>query len=132
MRNPLVPKKIKIFVWRLLMKRLPVPVELDKKGIDLHSVRCPMCDNDVESLDHAFIFCSNSMDIWSRVFNWWGLGNFSNLSFNEILRGNASGAGMSSFGKSVWQAMEWICAYYIWKIRNDKIFRENRGVYRLY
>ncbi|XP_071739239.1 uncharacterized protein [Rutidosis leptorrhynchoides] len=123
LRNSLVPKKIEIFVWRLLLKRLTVRMELDKKGIDLHSVRCPICDDDIESMDHVFLFCSNAMDIWSRVCNWWGLGNFSNFSFNEILRGNASNATVSNFGRKIWQTIEWICVYYIWKIRNDKVFR---------
>ncbi|XP_071728542.1 uncharacterized protein [Rutidosis leptorrhynchoides] len=39
--NKLVPKKIEVFVWRARKKHLPVLVELDKRCIDLHSVRCP-------------------------------------------------------------------------------------------
>ncbi|GJR66773.1 reverse transcriptase domain, reverse transcriptase zinc-binding domain protein [Tanacetum coccineum] len=38
--NKLVPKKVNIFVWRALKGRLPVRVELDKKGVDLDSVLC--------------------------------------------------------------------------------------------
>ncbi|XP_071726964.1 uncharacterized protein [Rutidosis leptorrhynchoides] len=93
LRNNLVPKKIEIFVWRLMKKRLQMRIELVKRGIDLHC-----------------------------VFQWWGLGAFSNLSFNEILRGN-SGVSMSTFGKKIWHAIEWISAYYIWKNRNNKNFR---------
>ncbi|XP_071694498.1 uncharacterized protein [Rutidosis leptorrhynchoides] len=69
LRNNLVPKKIEIFVWRALKKRLPVRVELDKRGIDLHSVRCPICDDDLESVDHSLINCKFSMDVWSRHKN---------------------------------------------------------------
>ncbi|XP_071694800.1 uncharacterized protein [Rutidosis leptorrhynchoides] len=36
MRNNLVPKKLKIFVWRAAQKRLPTKFGLDKRGIDLH------------------------------------------------------------------------------------------------
>ncbi|XP_071738627.1 uncharacterized protein [Rutidosis leptorrhynchoides] len=122
LRNSLVPKKLEIFVCRLILKRIPVQVELDKKGIDLHSMRCPICDDDLESIEHTFLFCSNAMDIWSRVYNWWGIGNFSNFGINEILRGNTSNVATSNFGGKIWQAIEWICVYYIWKIRNDKVF----------
>ncbi|XP_071695695.1 uncharacterized protein [Rutidosis leptorrhynchoides] len=45
LRNNLVPKKVEIFVWRVLLRRLPVRTELDKRGIDLHSVLCPACDD---------------------------------------------------------------------------------------
>ncbi|XP_071688327.1 uncharacterized protein [Rutidosis leptorrhynchoides] len=37
-RNYLTPKKIEIFIWRARLRRLAVRVELDKRGVDLHSV----------------------------------------------------------------------------------------------
>ncbi|XP_071708378.1 uncharacterized protein [Rutidosis leptorrhynchoides] len=37
-RNRFVPLKVEVFMWRLLRRRLPVHVELDKRGIDLNSV----------------------------------------------------------------------------------------------
>ncbi|XP_071728822.1 uncharacterized protein [Rutidosis leptorrhynchoides] len=123
MRNNFVPKKVEIFVWRALKKRLPVKIELDKRGIDLHSVRCPLCDDDLESVDHSLIFCKHSLELWNRVFGWWKLGSFSNYSVGEILRGNAP-VSMSVVGKKIWQAIEWICGYYIWKNRNNKVFRD--------
>ncbi|XP_071689011.1 3-ketoacyl-CoA synthase 9-like [Rutidosis leptorrhynchoides] len=30
---------------------------------------------------------------------------------------------MSSFGSKVWQAIEWICVYYIWRNRNNMVFK---------
>ncbi|XP_071721834.1 uncharacterized protein [Rutidosis leptorrhynchoides] len=123
MRNNLVPRKLEIFVWRASKKRIPVRIELDKRGVDLHSVRCPVCDDDVESVDHCLVFCKFSLEIWSRVHQWWKLGQFSNFSTNEILRGNANSSNvMSKFGKQIWQAVEWVSAYYIWKNRNNVIF----------
>ncbi|XP_071687243.1 uncharacterized protein [Rutidosis leptorrhynchoides] len=62
------------------------------------------------------------MDLWNRIFAWWKIGNFSNLSGNEILRGNGP-AQLTSQGKLVWQAVEWVTAYYIWKNRNNMVFR---------
>ncbi|XP_071728940.1 uncharacterized protein [Rutidosis leptorrhynchoides] len=53
LRNNLLPQKIGIFVWRAQRNRLPVRLELDKKGIDIDSVRCPLCDNALESLEHV-------------------------------------------------------------------------------
>ncbi|XP_071740147.1 uncharacterized protein [Rutidosis leptorrhynchoides] len=123
LRNNLVPRKLEIFVWRVIKKRIPVRAELDKRGIDLHTVRCPVCDEEIESVDHCLIFCSFAMEVWNRVNRWWKLGSFVNLSSSEILHGKANTSIiLSSFGKKIWQAVEWVRAYYIWKNRNNVIF----------
>ncbi|XP_071709437.1 uncharacterized protein [Rutidosis leptorrhynchoides] len=100
---------------------MPVKMKLDKRGIDLHLVRCPLCDDGLETVDHSLIFCNHSLDLWNRVFGWWNLGQFSNLSMGEILRGNLP-VSSSSFGKKIWEAVEWVCAYFIWKNRNNMVF----------
>ncbi|XP_071713283.1 uncharacterized protein [Rutidosis leptorrhynchoides] len=107
-RNNLIPKKIEIFMWRALKKRLPVRVELDKRGIDLNSTRCPLCDGDLET--HY------------QIYRWWGMGNFNNFSISEIANEDINVAS-SSRGSKVSQAVKWACAYYIWKNRNNKIFK---------
>ncbi|XP_071739493.1 uncharacterized protein [Rutidosis leptorrhynchoides] len=105
-----------------MKKRLPVKLELDRRGIDLHSVRCPLCDDDLESVDHSIIFCEHALDVWDRVFNWWNMGNFSNFSLLEIFNGKGNNV-MSSFGRKVWQALLWIAAYLIWKNSNNMVFQ---------
>ncbi|XP_071738834.1 uncharacterized protein [Rutidosis leptorrhynchoides] len=112
LRNNLVPKKLEIFVWRARQKRLPVMKELDKRGIDLNSVRCPLCDDDLETVDHSLIFCKCAMDVWDRVFDWWGFGSMANFSIDELFRGNGP-TSASTLGKKIWQAVEWVCAYLI-------------------
>ncbi|XP_071718031.1 uncharacterized protein [Rutidosis leptorrhynchoides] len=127
MRNNFVPKKLEVFVWRAVQGRIPVRVELDNRGIDLHSVRCPMCDDDLETASHSLVFCKEAMEVWDKVFAWWGFGNMSNLSLNEICRSNCPSS-TSNFGKKLWQAVEWVCSYLIWKNRNNMIFREKKWV----
>ncbi|XP_071694261.1 uncharacterized protein [Rutidosis leptorrhynchoides] len=120
-RNKLVPKKIELFVWRTILKRLPVRIELDKRGIDIHSVRCPLCDGDVESIDHIFIVCKQARDLWDRVAKWWILGHLAINNLSDFLKdvGNAS---MSRLGKQILQAVIWVCAFLIWKNRNIMVF----------
>ncbi|XP_071687280.1 uncharacterized protein [Rutidosis leptorrhynchoides] len=120
-RNNLAPKKLEISAWRALHKRLPVRLELDKRGIGLHSVRCPLCDDDLKSVDHSIIFCQQSLDIWERVFKWWDVGPFSSFSVNEVL-GMVNNPSMSKFGGMLWLAVRWVSAYIIWKNRNNKVF----------
>ncbi|XP_071705103.1 uncharacterized protein [Rutidosis leptorrhynchoides] len=105
-KNYLVPIKVSIFIWRALKRRIPVRTELDKRGIDLDSARCPLCDDDVETIEHSLIFCRHAMDIWVRVYKWWGLDAVSNLSINELFRGNCNRP-LSPLLLKVWQAIEW-------------------------
>ncbi|XP_071728090.1 uncharacterized protein [Rutidosis leptorrhynchoides] len=121
LKNNLVPQKVAIFIWRAIRRRIPVRIELDKRGMDLDSVRCPLCDDDVESIDHSLIFCRYAMDIWVRVYNWWGLGTVTNLSISEVFRGKCNRS-LSPIWSRIWQSIEWTCGYMIWKNRNQKVF----------
>ncbi|XP_071709258.1 uncharacterized protein [Rutidosis leptorrhynchoides] len=105
------------------LQRLPVRTKLDKRGIDLHSVRCPLCDDDIESSEHTLIFCRRAQEIWSRVYKWWNLGNFSSFSISELLRDNNMQIG-SSVSSKIWQAVVWFTSYLIWKNHNNKVFRD--------
>ena len=69
-----VPRKVNVFAWRAVLGRLPVRVELDKRGIDLDSILCPCCENVVESIDHSLVLCENALKVWDRIFAWWRIG----------------------------------------------------------
>ncbi|XP_071713432.1 uncharacterized protein [Rutidosis leptorrhynchoides] len=122
LKNNLIPKKVEVFVWRARKKRLAILTELDKRGVDLHSIRCPICDDDVETVDHTLLFCKQAFDIWSKVFEWWGLNVSSNLSVSELF-GKDSSITMSESGAKIWQAVKWVCGYLIWRNRNQKVFK---------
>lgn len=66
----LFPKKVNMFVWRALKKRLPVRTELDKRAIDLHTTLCPCCNDAVETLEHCLVFCKVARSVWEKVFDW--------------------------------------------------------------
>ncbi|XP_071715315.1 uncharacterized protein [Rutidosis leptorrhynchoides] len=120
LRNILVPKKVEIFIWRLLKKRVLIKAELDKRGIDLHSVRCPLCDGDLETIDHSFIQCKQVIEVWVRVHNWWGVNNLAYSSILDLL-GSSTYRSMTTFGGLLWQASKWVTTYHIWKNRNNSI-----------
>ncbi|XP_071740196.1 uncharacterized protein [Rutidosis leptorrhynchoides] len=122
MKNNLEPKKVGVFVWRAKRERLPVLVELDKWGIDLHSVRCPLCDDDVESVKHSLLECKYVSVIWEKILVWWGFDSV-NLSFGNLLRGFCP-LQCSELGNKIWQAVEWTSCYLIWKNRNQKVFKK--------
>ncbi|XP_071728713.1 uncharacterized protein [Rutidosis leptorrhynchoides] len=118
-KNNLVPRKIEIFAWRTCRKRLPTRVELDKKSIDLHTVRCPMCDDDLESVEHAIVFCKNAMEVWTRVFQWWRLGNVSTLSIVEVF--DNSPYSHSDISARLWQSVKWVRLHNMEKLKSQSL-----------
>ncbi|GJV66276.1 RNA-directed DNA polymerase, eukaryota, reverse transcriptase zinc-binding domain protein [Tanacetum coccineum] len=65
--NRLLPIKVNILCWRIISLRLPRRLSLDYRGVDLDSVRCPICDNDIENEEHLFVHCDVSINTWARV-----------------------------------------------------------------
>ncbi|GJR70222.1 reverse transcriptase domain, reverse transcriptase zinc-binding domain protein [Tanacetum coccineum] len=82
--NKLVPLKVNIFVWRALKGRLPVRMELDRRGIDLDWVFCPSCNNSVESCAHSLVTCDLAMSVWEKIFSWWKLGIVNAFTIDEF------------------------------------------------
>ncbi|XP_071705148.1 uncharacterized protein [Rutidosis leptorrhynchoides] len=100
--NKLVPQKISIFVWRALRNRLPVRLELDKKGIDLDSTR-------------------NKYTFGVDFFRWWGSNIPNDLNLKDLLHEKYL-LPNNPLQARIWQASIWVCAYKIWQYRNKKIF----------
>ncbi|XP_071715286.1 uncharacterized protein [Rutidosis leptorrhynchoides] len=124
LKNNLVPLKIGIFIWRVLRRRIAVKVELDRRGIDLDTLLCPICDNVVESVDHAIYSCKSAQDIWIGIFKWWDLSLPSGYTLEDLIKCSNS-FGMEPFKKKVWQAVIWSTCYMIWKNRNLKVFKND-------
>lgn len=120
-----IPKKVNVFIWRLIRDRVPVRKIIDDKGIDIHSVLCPRCNNDVESMDHCFVNCVNIKEIWMKVFKWWNLGSFTYNSVNQILD-NSGNFISSRKEQELWKAVSWCTLYLIWRNRNFITFNNQR------
>ncbi|XP_071717982.1 uncharacterized protein [Rutidosis leptorrhynchoides] len=120
-RNKYVPQKVFIFSWKVIQQKIPVRSELDKKGIDLHTILCPLCDNHIETVDHALINCQKVSSIWIQILDWWNQ-NISTISnINEAIISD-QGFSLNPIGSSLWQATKWIACYILWKHRNQKVF----------
>ncbi|XP_058766126.1 uncharacterized protein LOC131639664 [Vicia villosa] len=59
MRKSHVPSNIQIFIWRLLLNRLPTRDELAKCGIirSIHDLSIPLCFGTAEFHLHLFLLC---------------------------------------------------------------------------
>jgi len=43
--------------WRILLDKLPTRINLARRGVQLANQLCPLCQKDVESIDHLFNTC---------------------------------------------------------------------------
>nr|GEW80244.1 RNA-directed DNA polymerase, eukaryota [Tanacetum cinerariifolium] len=66
--NRYLSKKINIFIWRALRDRLPTRWNLSRKGIDMDSLTCPICDSSIETTNHTLWFCSFATTLWQKIF----------------------------------------------------------------
>ncbi|PWA76556.1 hypothetical protein CTI12_AA233780 [Artemisia annua] len=65
-----VPIKVNIMMWRLMWDRLPTRMNLAAKDIDIPSVLCPICNNEIESSDHTFFKCDTAVHLWRMLSRW--------------------------------------------------------------
>nr|GEV07241.1 RNA-directed DNA polymerase, eukaryota [Tanacetum cinerariifolium] len=68
--NRSIPIKVNIFLWRLLLNKLPIRVNLDRRRIDVHSMLCPICQEVVEMVNHIFFSCEMATELWSLLEKW--------------------------------------------------------------
>nr|GEW48110.1 hypothetical protein [Tanacetum cinerariifolium] len=63
--NRSLPIKVNMFLWRLKLNKLPSRVNLDRRGIEISSLLCPLCLGDFETVNHSFFNCDMAKGLWS-------------------------------------------------------------------
>ncbi|GKD92368.1 RNA-directed DNA polymerase, eukaryota, reverse transcriptase zinc-binding domain protein [Tanacetum coccineum] len=74
--NNLIPIKLNILTWRISLDRIPTRSNLDSRGIDLDSILCPVCNDEIETSQHLLIDCSIAKSSWILVSKWWGFHDY--------------------------------------------------------
>ncbi|GJT47588.1 putative RNA-directed DNA polymerase, eukaryota, reverse transcriptase zinc-binding domain protein [Tanacetum coccineum] len=69
--NRSLPIKVNVFLWRLKLNKLPSRVNLDRRGIEISSLLCPLCLGDFETVNHSFFNCDLAKGLWSLFAKWW-------------------------------------------------------------
>nr|GEU94084.1 RNA-directed DNA polymerase, eukaryota [Tanacetum cinerariifolium] len=119
--NRFLPKKINIFIWRVLRDRLPTRWNLSRRGIDMDTLSCPVCGSSIETMNHTLWFCSLATSVWHRISNWLDIDLPSPSNIHDLFYwiGNLR---IISSKKDI---LEVICDVVLWSLRNfinDLIF----------
>nr|GEW20785.1 RNA-directed DNA polymerase, eukaryota [Tanacetum cinerariifolium] len=67
------------------MDALPVRFNLSRRGIDIGSIVCPICESGVETAYHLFFKCSLLRQIARKVSSWWNVDYVDANSYEEWL-----------------------------------------------
>ncbi|GJT79180.1 RNA-directed DNA polymerase, eukaryota, reverse transcriptase zinc-binding domain protein [Tanacetum coccineum] len=78
-----VPIKVNVHAWKVRINGLPTRWNISRRGIDIPSILCPLCETCVESSKHLFFNCSVVRDIFRRVCIWWDMSYMELDSFDE-------------------------------------------------
>ena len=78
--------KYRFFLWLMAHKKSWTTDRLEKRGLD-HSERCPLCDQERETIDHLLVTCVFSRECWFLLLRQFGLHVLapqpSNINFME-------------------------------------------------
>ena len=118
----LVPPRVEIFVWLVCQGKLNTRAKLAKlQIINPSQDLCPLCNEKSESVDHLFIHCSFSWQVWSWWLSLWNVSWSPPATVKNIFEQWAI-QGWDPFFKKVWWAAFYIIIWSIWKERNARIF----------
>lgn len=118
-----VQERVKIFIWELSHSRLLTNEARWKQGLTL-SGDCGSYLGIVETCLHIVRDCSKAAEVWLNMLPPSFSQKFFSLSIFEWLEWNLVGHEMSVFHKNWAERMATLCLW-IWKWRNERIFRNN-------
>lgn len=118
-----VPLNINCFVWRFLRNRIAVTDNLIIRGVRLTSTTCACCGSNVDSLQHVFFDCRWAKDLWDKVWRWCSISSVVPADLTSF-RKNLSHKCMEKKSKKLKTGIMYAVVWYIWKARNEAIFRK--------
>lgn len=131
-----VPKRINIFIWRLLNNRLAVNTALANRGLKMDSTLCEVCKEEEESLSHSFVECRRSKLIWSFIGVWWNVPvNANNLAATSETESERMQTWLQDFlalvksplEKKIFKIVAIATLSNIWIERNEAIFHQRNS-----
>ncbi|CAN1313552.1 Putative ribonuclease H protein At1g65750 [Linum perenne] len=119
-----VPPKIKAFCWMLSHSKIATTDNLQTKGFQTAN-RCALCCRESESINHLFLLCDFSVEVWNRIS--------SKLSIHGPL-GNCiidvfsawKGMNCSPFSDHPMKFILHAFCWTIWIERNNRIFNDKK------
>nr|GFB02688.1 hypothetical protein [Tanacetum cinerariifolium] len=119
-----LPHKVNIFIWRLILDRLPTCLNLSLRGIDIPSIACTTCNTAMETNEHVFFECDTASNIW-RLVSLWSTSNMpsfsSSIDWLQWFDNRRATKSSKDRIYAIFAATLWI----LWRYRNNVIFSDH-------
>ncbi|GKF36787.1 RNA-directed DNA polymerase, eukaryota [Tanacetum coccineum] len=116
-----VPIKVNIHAWKVRLDGLPTRLNISKRGMNIESISCPLCDNAVESSSHIFYACHIARELFRKITRWWDI-IFLEISSYEDWTELLSNIRLHSKHKKTLEGVCYVMWWHIWNFRNKSIF----------
>ncbi|GJW89939.1 RNA-directed DNA polymerase, eukaryota, reverse transcriptase zinc-binding domain protein [Tanacetum coccineum] len=116
-----VPIKINVHAWKVKHDYLPTRFNISRRGMEIDSILCPMCDCTAESSRHLFFSCKFVSEIMRKITRWWDMEYKEINSFEDCLLWILA-IRLPIKQKQVFEGICYVVWWYTWKWRNKKIF----------
>ncbi|PWA53381.1 RNA-directed DNA polymerase, eukaryota [Artemisia annua] len=121
-----IPIKVNITAWKVKMDALPLRFNMSRRGIDIASISCPLCESGVENSAHLFLSCSVADHIYRKIARWWNIPYVGLSSYTDWL-GWINSARLPGNLKAVLEGVIYVMWWVLWNFRNKTLF-ENEGL----
>ncbi|GKE09043.1 RNA-directed DNA polymerase, eukaryota [Tanacetum coccineum] len=107
------------------LEALPTRFNISRRGIEIDSILCPICDRGVESTRHIFFSCCLVRQIARKICSWWDIEYSDVNSFTEWINWMAS-LRLQSKVKMMIQGVFFVVWWLVWSYRNKLLFEEKK------
>ncbi|GJY00473.1 RNA-directed DNA polymerase, eukaryota [Tanacetum coccineum] len=116
-----VPIKVNIIAWKVKSNALPTRFNISRRGMDIDSIVCLICNAGVESTNHIFFQCVVVRHIMRKISSWWNI-DYLDVNSYEEWRVWLVSIRIQSKLKGVLEGVYYGLWWYMWNFRNKLLF----------
>ncbi|GKE56214.1 RNA-directed DNA polymerase, eukaryota [Tanacetum coccineum] len=116
-----VPIKVNVHAWKVKTDSLPTRFNISRRGIDIESITCAICDNGVETSSHLFFSCCMVRQIGCMIARWWDVPYVEVDSHEEWISWLVN-LRISSKHKLMIEGVFYVMWWHLWSFRNKLMF----------
>lgn len=123
-RSKFVPRRANILIWRLRLDRLPLRFSLSKRGCEIDTLNCPICNDGVETSIYCFRGFEVAHQVWRKISRWCDVTISVEDSIQEWYDSLVDSS-RSSEMKIKFEVIIIASIWILWRFRNSMVFNNN-------
>nr|GEX60059.1 RNA-directed DNA polymerase, eukaryota [Tanacetum cinerariifolium] len=116
-----VPIKVNIIAWKVKLNAFPTRFNISRRGMDINSIVCPICNVGVETTNHLFFQCNVVRQIMRKISSWWNV-DYLDVNSYEEWRAWLFSIRIQSRLKGILEGVYYGLWWSMWNFRNKLLF----------